>query len=179
MVNKKIKKKTKWHPLSLTGQDDEKKLDDANKSRVPFKMEWKINHNAGENAPPHYRNNSNNSSTTTTTTPSSHHNNNHHRFDKRASSNKIYSKSHHGNHHHNGYSTTTTGGNSYNKFGKHEHLKDFPKKVQFNEGIYEILSYCFKNLHHIIFQMNTHALQLQDKTYFLRKATYHVRKLNR
>lgn len=137
MVNKKIKKKTKWHPLSLAGgQDDEKQLDDPNKSRVPFKTEWKISHNTGENTP-HYRNNisSSNNTTNSSTTPSSHHNN-HHRFDKRASSNKTYSKSHHG--HHNGYSSTnTTGGNSYNKFGKQEHHhshKDFPKKVQFNEG---------------------------------------------
>lgn len=137
MVNKKIKKKTKWHPLSLAGgQDEEKQLDDPNKSRVPFKMEWKISQNTGENAP-HYRNNSSTNATNSSTSAASHlhnsHHHNHHRFDKRASSNKTYSKSHHNN----GYSATnTTGGNSYNKFGKQEHHshKDFPKKVQFNEG---------------------------------------------
>lgn len=133
MVNKKIKKKTKWHPMSLAGgQDEEKQLDDPNKSRVPFKMEWKISHNTGENTP-HYRNTNNNTTNSSTSSSQNNNNHNHHRFDKRASSNKSYSKSHH-----NGYSSTgTTAGNSYNKFGKQEHHyshKDFPKKVQFNEG---------------------------------------------
>lgn len=134
MVNKKIKKKTKWHPLSLAAgaQEEEKQVDDPKSRVVPFKMEWKINN--GEN---NYRNNINSSNATNSATSHHNHHNNYHssssnRFDKRASSNKSYSKSHM-----NGYSSTnnnTSGGNSYNKFGKQEHQKDFPKKVQFNEG---------------------------------------------
>lgn len=148
MVNKKLKKKTKWHPLSLAGgQDEEKTLDDPSKSRIPFKMEWKISHNTGENTP-HYRNSSNNNVTNSSTSSASHLHNSfqhsHNRFDKRASSNKTYSKSHHNN----GYaSNNTTGGNSYNKFGKQEHHnhKDFPKKVQFNEGEF-VLKSVFKSI---------------------------------
>lgn len=124
MVNKKIKKKTKWHPLSLMQQEEEKQMDDQKSRAVPFKMEWKINN--GEN---NYRNNISSSNATNSATLHNnhqHHNNYHssNRFDKRASSNKSYSKSNTSN----GYA------DGYNKFGKQEHQKDFPKKVQFNEG---------------------------------------------
>ncbi|XP_063708153.1 calponin homology domain-containing protein DDB_G0272472-like [Culicoides brevitarsis] len=137
MVNKKLKKKTKWHPLSLaagTKDGEEGKVDDAKSASIPFKMEWKINHN-GENN--YYRNNLSSSNANSASHHNYNNNNNNHphqqRFDKRAS--KSYSKSHHTN----DYSfNNTTGGNSDNKLGKQEHQshKDFPKKVQFNEDEY-------------------------------------------
>uniref|UniRef100_A0A336LZG9 CSON008917 protein n=1 Tax=Culicoides sonorensis TaxID=179676 RepID=A0A336LZG9_CULSO len=125
MVNKKLKKKTKWHPLSFAGQDDNSQMDESNKSRVPFKMEWKINNENCETASNHYNNKNNKDNT------NNHHHNSYHRFEKQRASNKSYSKSHHFN----GNFINTTGANRFGKQDSNNH-KDLPKKVQFNEDEY-------------------------------------------
>lgn len=131
MVNKKTKKKTKWRSLELgPGADEEQTNDDTavHKHRVPFKMEWKVNHNYNNNNSNNIKDN--NSSSSNTYNNGLHRNSNS-RFDNKRASSKPYSKYHYNT---SSSTTNTNGGNHHvNKFEKQD--KELPKKVQFNEGM--------------------------------------------